>query len=386
VLIALLFGVELLDELCSGVPSVGAASIQDSLATSHQGVALSLLTGPALLALVLEPIAFVFADRYPRKPFVCGGLLVMAAAAVAAAWAPGPISLAVLLGVAAVGAGCGVTLAQATLIDARPDQAERTMTRWVAMGLVGDLLAPALMAGAAWATLGWRHALGLVGAIVAVWALALARLPFPAAPASPRTGDGEPVGEGDGGRRRWADVLRPRLLLWLLGVTVCDLLDEILVVFASLHLRDALGAGPVARSLVLGAFVAGGGLGLAVTDRLLARVPALRLLAVAAAACIASYLAWLATSTLWLSAILMVGVGAATAPLYPIAAAQAYAALPGRSGTVNAVGHVFTPLAMGFPLALGWLADAASPAAALTVLVAQPVVLLVLAVALAPRR
>jgi MFS transporter, FSR family, fosmidomycin resistance protein len=376
-LIALLFGVELLDELYSGVPAVGAASIQESLRTSHQGVALSLLTGPALLALVLEPVIFVLADRYPRRRFVCGGLLAMAVAAFAAAWAPGPIALAVFLGVAGVAAGCGVTLAQATLIDARPDERERTMTRWAAMGTVGDLLAPALMAIAAWATLGWRHAFAFVGAIVAVWALALARLPFPE-PASPRPDEAEAAAAP----ARWTAALRPRLLLWLLGVTFCDLLDEILVVFASLHLRDTLGAGPAERSLVLAAFVAGGGLGLAITDRLLARVAALRLLAVAAAACIALYLAWLATATLWLSAVLMVGVGAATAPLYPIAAAQAYAALPGRSGTVNAVGHAFTPLAMAFPLGLGWLADAVSPAAALTVLVAQPVVLLVLAVTL----
>jgi MFS family permease len=361
------------------VPAVGAAAIQDSLQTSHRDIALSVLTLPALVALVLEPVVFVLADRYPRKHFVCGGLFAMAAAAIAAAWAASPLALAACLGVAGVASGCGVTLAQATLIDARPDQRERTMTRWAAMGLAGDLLAPLLMAAAAWATLGWRHAFGLAGAIVAVWALALARLPFPPASAQ--------ADEPDRGERGcWTDALHPRLLLWLLGLTFCDLLDEVLVVFASLHLRDGLGAGPAARSLVLGAFVAGGGLGLAVTDRLLARVPALRLLAVAAAACIACYLAWLATTTLWLSAVLMVGVGAATAPLYPIAAAQAYAALPGRSGTVNAVGHVFTPLAIAFPLALGWLADAASPRAALLVLVAQPIVLLVLAIALAPRR
>jgi MFS family permease len=373
VLIALLFGVELLDELYSGVPAVGAASIQDALATSHQGLALCLLTGPMVLALVLEPALFVLADRYPRKPFVCGGLLGMAAAAVAAAFAPGPITLAIALGVSFVAGGCGITLAQATLIDARPADRERTMTRWVAMGLVGDLLAPALMAAVAWAALGWRHAFAIAGALVAVWALALTRQPFP--PAAPV----DPPDEGDAGPG-WRSALRPRLLLWLFGLVFCDLLDEILVVFASLHLRDALGAGPVARSLILGAEVAGGAIGLAITDRLLARFHPLRLLAVAAAACIAFYLAWLATTTLWLSALLMIGVGAAAAPLYPIAAAQAYAALPGRSGTVNAVGHLFTPLAIGFPLGVGWLSDAASPGAALLVLVAEPVVLLGLAV------
>jgi MFS family permease len=376
------------------VPAVGAASIQDSLGTSHQGVALGLLSGPLLLALVLEPVLFVLADRYPRKIFICGGLFAMAGAAFVAAWAPGPIALGLTLGVAYVASGCGATLAEATLVDARPHERERTMTRWSMMGMVGDLAAPALMAAVAWAALGWRHAFVVVGIAVGLWALALTRVgfPVPATSAEPPTaiaGPGDGAGIADSAiavtdppprRASLRSALRPRLLLWLLAATFCDLLDEILVVFASIHLRDALGAGAGARSVVLAAFVAGSAAGLAITDRLLQRMAALRVLALSSLLCAGLYLAWLAAPTVGLSAVLMIGVGATAAPLYPIAAAQAYAALPGRSGTVHAIGHLFTPLSMAFPLALGWIADQASPAAALLVLVAQPVVVGALAV------
>jgi len=83
--------------------------------------------------------------------------------------------------------------------------------------------------------------------------------------------------------------------------------------------------------------------------------------------------------TVWLSAVGMLAVGATASPLYPIVAAQAYAALPGRSGTVNAAGHLFTPVAMALPWLLGRLADRAGTMAALLVLVAEPLALFLIA-------
>jgi hypothetical protein len=77
----------------------------------------------------------------------------------------------------------------------------------------------------------------------------------------------------------------------------------------------------------------------------------------------------------------MLLVGATAVPLYPLAAAQAYAALPGRSGAVLAAGHLFTPLALALPFALGLAADRWGIVAALALLVAQPIGLGLLALA-----
>jgi predicted MFS family arabinose efflux permease len=151
------------------------------------------------------------------------------------------------------------------------------------------------------------------------------------------------------------------------------LLDEILVVFASLHLRDDLGAGPAERSAVLAAFVVGGVAGLAVQQRLLARWSPRRLLAAAGLPCAAVYLAWIAAPSVAASLVLMTLVGATAVPLYPLVAAQAYAALPGRSGAVNAAGHLFSPIEIPLPWLLGALADRWGVRAALLVLVLQPI-------------
>jgi predicted MFS family arabinose efflux permease len=374
-----LLGVELLDELDSGVPFAGSPAIQSTFATSYATTAWVLLLVPALLGLVLEPIIFLAADRWPRRHFVRAGLVGMALSAAAAALAPGPLSLSLALATSFVAAGTGVALAQATLADLYPETRERVMTRWALMGLLGDLVGPVLLAALAAAGLGWRAAFGVVAALLALWSLALFR-PFPD---PPRTAEQQEKEEAESHGLLASLKLAlgdRRLLLWLGATAFCDLLDELLVVFASLHLRDDLGAGPTERAVVLGAFIVGGAAGVLWSERLLRRHAPLRVLAGFAAACVASYLLWVAMPTWWLSAVAMLAVGATASPLYPIAVAKAYAALPGRSGAVNAAGHLFTPVAMALPWLLGRLADHAGTTAALLVLVAEPLALFLIAV------
>lgn len=74
----------------------------------------------------------------------------------------------------------------------------------------------------------------------------------------------------------------------------------------------------------------------------------------------------------------MLCVGTATAPLYPIAKARAYRALPGQSGMVNALGHIFGPATLALPLFLGFVADQFGLVTALLILAAQPAGLLLI--------
>jgi predicted MFS family arabinose efflux permease len=370
-----LLGVDALDELASGVPSYAAPEVQQSFRLSYGGVALLMFVVPAIGGMVLEPIAFVLADRYPRKWFVCGGLFAMGALGIGCGFAPSAGAFAVMFAAWAVSVGVGVSLAQATLMDAYPADRERMMTRWVFMGNVGDLLAPLVIAGLALASLGWRAAFIATGALVTIYAAVLCRLPFPPAATSP--GDDEPA-------PRLRDVIRGalrnrRLLLWLTASWLCSLLDEILVVFASLHLRDDLGAGTATRSAILACFVAGALVGLVITDRILAVRHPVRVLRDAAVACAISYTAWVFTPSLWASAALLFATGCFCAPMYPIAKAQAYRALPGHSGTVNAVDSLFGPASIALPFALGLLADHAGLTPTLLALAVQPVALAAIA-------
>jgi MFS family permease len=359
--------VEALDELYSGVPAVGAADIQRTFATSYEATAATLLVVPLVLCLVLEPIFFVLADRMPRRRFVVGGLAVMTATAFASALAPSAWTLAICVSFAYVAMGTGVALAQATLADEHPDDLDRVMTRWTLMGVVGDLLAPAMFALLGALALGWRSAYLICGVVLGATTIALATRTFPA----PRR---EPEEDEPGVLTAILDALKtPGLIPWLLAGFLCDMLDEIFAIFATLRLRDDLGADVTTRSIAIAAIVVGGAVGLVLADRLLKRVASLRLLALSAAACLACYVAWLAATTIPVAIAMLFLVGVTSAPLYPIVAARTYDALPGRSGTVHAAAHITTPLQLLLPWLLGWIADRAGALAALCVLAIAPI-------------
>ncbi len=368
VLVALLLGVEALDELYSGVPSVGSADIQADFVASYTLTAGALLFIPGVVALIIEPILFVLADRYPRKWFVCGGLFGMGVAGLAAAAAPNVYVLSLAIAVAWVGSGSGVALAQATLVDARPNDPERALARWALLGEVGDLAAPALMAGVAVVGMTWRAAYVVVSVAVLLWAVALLRAEFPTSSA-----DDDEEDEPSVLNALRTAVGNRTLVAWLGAAALCDLLDEIVVVFATLHLRENLAAGSVARSVVIGAAIAGAIVGVIATEWLLLRVKPIRLLLIASVGCAISYAAWIACEDIWLSGALFFVVGVTAAPMYPIVIARAYAALPGRSGTVNAAGHLYTPLILGLPWVLGLVADHIGLRVTLAILLIQPI-------------
>jgi MFS family permease len=370
--------VEFLDELGSGVPGMGAPEIQAGFDVSYGMAAGWLQMAFLVLALVLVPPLMLLADRYPRRRFVLGGLVGLAVCSWLAALAPSYALLFLALAFWGVSSGLGVSLSQATLMDAHPERRERMMARWVLLGSVGDLATPALFALLALLAFGWREAFLVAGALFGVAALALPRR-FPRA-----RGDGtqDPEPTPVPVRRALAEALRNRTLLWWLGgAALCTLLDEILIAFGTLHLRDALGAGVAERSLVFGCLMAGGIAGLLAADRLLGRFDPVRLLAASAALCAVAYLSWLFAESLAASAGLAVVVGCTGSLLYPITKAQAYRALPQRSATVAALASLSGWADLLILPLLALLADAAGLLPVMLLLAAQPLGILALALA-----
>jgi MFS family permease len=333
---------------------------------------------PGVVQLVLDPVVFLLSDRIARSWLVRGGLAVMAVTSLVAAVAPGPVTLACALSIWGVATGAAASFTEVTLIDRWPDQRARTMARWTLLAMVGDFAAP-MMLGAL-ATFGggdqaWRTGFALVGGMLAVWAIATSLRAFPA-PAAPPADDEPSLWQAV------REAIRDRVLLgWLFAIALCNLLDEVLVVFASIYVRDELGASAAWQSATVGAFVAGGALGLVALDRLLVRHAERRLVIAAGAACAVAFVAWLAAPTVWLSVLLMVPVGATAAPLFPLASAQAYARCPGRAGVVVVAGHLFAPFALAVPWLVGAIADRWGTLAALAVLIVQPIGLVALAAA-----
>lgn len=234
---------------------------------------------------------------------------------------------------------------------------------------MGDLLAPVLVAAVAAFGGGWRTSLVVVSLSTILWGLAWWRW-----------GVDPPVSEASEEEEEpsVAEALRTaignrKLVGWLGAVALCDLLDDMIVVFAVLHLNESVDASPQQTAAVMGAGVAGALVGLVVLDRFLSSLSSLRILWVTSALCAVAFVAWWSTSTVLGSGLWFFVVGFTAAPMYPITLARAYASLPGQSGTVNAVAHLFTPLGIGLPLGMGLVADAWGLSVALLAVLLQPI-------------
>lgn len=359
-----MFGLALFDELASGMGSVATPDIERSFSASHAIATAMLFLVPGIVALCVEPWIFVAADRRPRRWFIRGGVIGMAVAGGVAAFARSPIVVAASQALLWVAIGTASGLAQATLVDQAEHRA-RTLARWTLLSTLGDVCAPALLLACG----GWRAGYGVTACVLAAWAIALCCVRIDGI-------GGEP---DDDERASLWEALRDReLLAWLLACALCDLLDEILIVLASLHVRDDFGGSVFAQTVVVVLFVAGGFIGLVVLDRALIRQSERRVLIATAILCAASYGAWiLAPSLLW-CAVLIVPVGMFAAPLYPLASARAYALR--SSGLVLAASHVFTPLGLALPFLLGAAADRWGLPTALGVILTAPISICILAI------
>ena len=202
-------------------------------------------------------------------------------------------------------------------MDANPGAREHWMVRWTFLGVAGDLATPLLFAVLTFVALGWRTAFVASGVLLLGYAALLWTREFPSR----------------------AAIAPARALV---------------------PIRSAVG--------LLGA------------ERLLGRARPLPLLAAFSALGAVAYVGWVFAPTVAASGAMLFVVGLLTAPLYPLAKAQAYRSLPDQAGMVNAVGRVFAPLDLAVPLGLGLVADHVGLVAALLLLVAQPVGLFWIAV------
>jgi MFS family permease len=362
--------------------SVSTPDIERSFGASHALATAILFLVPGIVAFAIEPWLFVLADRYPRRWFIRGGVAAMAIASVIAAFSTGPIALAGSQALLWCAIGSASGLAQATLVDEAGDARARTIARWTLWSLIGDIGAPALLAVLAVAGFGWRTGYGIVAVVLAGWTLALAFAPIEG------VGDNDDdEGEKVGVLAAFREALRDRTLLaWLFATALCDLLDEIFVVLASIRVRDGFAASAAWQTATIVAFVAGDVIGLVALDRVLKRASELRVLAIAAAGCAIAYVAWLLAPSVAWNVVLIVPVGLFAGPLYPLASAQAYAARPESSGIVLAASHLFTPLGLALPFILGVIADVAGIEIALALLVIQPIALCMFAIWQAKRQ
>jgi predicted MFS family arabinose efflux permease len=291
----------------------------------------------------------------------------MAVAMLGCAIAPNAIGFAMAVAVFFPATGLATNLAEAALVEARPQDSERVMARWSLAGTIGDLAAP-LVLYASSRLVGWRAALVATGALLGGWALVTSRLALTSVSGT----NNEPrlslrVAFEASFRNR-------KLLAWLAAAALCSLMDETLVAFGALLVSERTSVdrtGAVTVTLV--AFGMGGAVGLLALDPIVARVRASRALTVACVGCAAAFAMWLVTRSLAGSAAWLFVTGAFACCIHPIAKAQAYRAAPGDGALVNGVAQIFAPLDLIAPIAIGLLADRYGLTTALCALLIQPI-------------
>ena len=367
-----LLAVEFLDELVDGVYRAAWPLVRGDLNLSYVEIGV-LLSVPGVVSAVLEVGIGVLGDVWDRRALVLWGGSFFALALLLTGVSRGFGLLLAAWVIFFVAGGAFVSLSQAALMDADPARREQNMARWTLSGSVANVSGPLLLGACVAAGAGWRGALLTVGALTVPVLLFARRLPLP----TPARGAGAPSPGFAEGVRGALRLLRSReVVRWLLLLEASNLTLDALRDFLALYFVDVAGASEARAAWAVLVWTAAGLPGDALLLPLLERVRGLSYLRASAAATLV-LLPLLLVVEGHAAKLLVVGLlGFSNAGWYSILQARLYAAMPGRSGAVMALGSVAGLLSYLAPLALGALADRLGLGATMWLLPAGPAVLL----------
>jgi FSR family fosmidomycin resistance protein-like MFS transporter len=371
-----LFSAPLLDEVISGFLSIGLPLANKQLGLDYTQVGLLFGIG-ALASLLLDPFINLLSDRYAKRYWILGGLLLMGTGFAFTAGTHNFVLLLCAFALIYVADSAATGLSEAALIDQNPQGSARTMTRWTIMASIGDLLGPILVSliliqAAGWSKLCW---IACIACLVMACILGIQRFPKPVQNDDDEE-DTPSIRLLDGLREALRDA---ELVRWTMLSLIPTMLDEIFIVYATFYLRDVLSINTGTIGLLIAIHMIGGFLGLFVIDRvLLQRMTPERLLTWLALLVIASMVGFLTLrSIIWAGAMLFF-LGLGVAGLYPIATAEAYKRFPGRSGTVRTVASLGAPFEVVLPYITGFVAGRFGVVASLCLLGTAPLLILLL--------
>jgi MFS family permease len=244
-----------------------------------------------------------------------------------------------------------VDASEIALADLAGDDLPRQLTRQNFLGSVGDVLGPALVIGVAAAGLSWRWCFWLGAALLVVYGLWLASVPFPAP---------HPSTDGTTVRGSIASVLRDPLV-WIAGAAGMLLgpLDEPLLAFLIAHLENARGLTEAGATLIAGLTVVGEFVGYATLRRRAGNLTSDgALLAVSTTALVAAPEAITASVAAVLVGVFLIRV-------WLDLQARVLTLRPGQAGTVKATVSTIETVGWALPLLAGAIADAVDVTAGL---------------------
>jgi FSR family fosmidomycin resistance protein-like MFS transporter len=366
--------IEFFDELNYGAEGAALPAIRADLTLSYAQIGL-LLGLPSIINTFIEPVLMLLGDTRWRKHIMLGGGLAIAVSLLAMASAQSlPILLLAMI-LSYPASGAFVTLAQATLMDLNPGREAQSMARWTVAGSIGNLIGPLLLAGGFALGWGWRWAYaalaGLCLAMVLLtWPRRLPLHPHAASEGAERAASLRPLlgGLKDAARN-------PRLLRWMALIQFSDLMLDVLTGYLALYFTDVSGFSKAQTGLLLSIIMLAGLIANIALVPLLERVPGRTVVRTSAALVIPLYAAWLLAPWAWAKIGLIILIRLVTLGWYEVLQGEAYAAAPGRSGTVMAIHSVVGVLGGSIAWLVGWVAAQAGLPAAMWLLLLGPLCL-----------
>src|ERR1051325_5181426 len=344
-----------LDELIYGVQGASLPLIRDDLRLTYTQIGL-LLTIPYFLSSALDPLIGLLGDLWRRKVLIVGGAVVTLLAMLLIGLGHSFAALIFAFCISYPASTAYVSLSQATLMDLHPGRHDQMMARWTVLGAIGQFAGPALVALVLTLGFGWR---GLYFGLAAL--AGLVALFFWRWISSTQFGQGQVF---ESKEELWAGLRDlPRaihasgLLRWLVLLELADLMLDVFYSFCALYFTDVVHVTPALAGVAVAVLTLSGLLGDTLLIPLLEKVDGLRLIRITALLALMLYPCFLIVPNLWVKLGLLAVLGPLRSGWYQVLQGRAYSSIPGRSGTVVAIGSLGGIITSSFPTILGVVAE-----------------------------
>ena len=371
--VLIFLAIEFLDELVDGVASASWPLLRTDLHLTYVHIGL-LLSVPGIFSTFVEPVIGILGDVGYRRLLVVGGGVVFVAAVGLVSISQGFVVLLIAWIIFFPASGAFVSLSQASLMDYDPTRREQNMARWTFTGGVAYALGPLALTAAIAVDMGWRGAFMAIVILTLPAVIAASRLPLGADKRGP---DRDTPSIGEGIRTAVRSLKRFRVVRWLALLQASDLMLGIFNGFLALYMVDIAGVSESRAALTVATWAGTSVVGELFVIFVLERVRGLTYLRYSVVVVLLLYPAFLLASSFEVKLVIAGLLGFANAGWYSILQGQAYSSLPGKSGTIVALGNVFGIMAWVVPLGLEVVSANWGLDTAMWLLLAGPVVLLI---------